>query len=102
MIPSFAVGRVEEVLYWLKRLEDDKRIPILPVYVDSPMAIGALQFYSARLEELDADIANPQLRGEHSGAQAAAAAATQARAGMRDTVSTTQAATPGMRRVAAF
>jgi metallo-beta-lactamase family protein len=54
IIPSFAIGRVEEVLYWLKRLEEQRRIPILPVYVDSPMAIAALQFYSARLTELDA------------------------------------------------
>ena len=57
IIPSFAIGRVEEVLYWLKRLEDEKRIPVLPVYVDSPMAIGALQFYSSRLNELDAEFA---------------------------------------------
>jgi metallo-beta-lactamase family protein len=57
IIPSFAIGRVEEVLYWLKRLEEEKRIPVLPVYVDSPMAIGALQFYSARLNELDAEFA---------------------------------------------
>jgi hypothetical protein len=28
---------------------------VLPVYVDSPMAIGALQFYSSRLNELDAE-----------------------------------------------
>jgi metallo-beta-lactamase family protein len=56
IIPSFAIGRVEEVLYWLKRLEEEKRIPVLPVYLDSPMAIGALQFYSARLNELDADL----------------------------------------------
>ena len=46
IMPSFAIGRVEEVLYWLKRLEEEKRIPVLPVYVDSPMAIGALQFYA--------------------------------------------------------
>ena len=38
IIPSFAIGRVEEVIYWLKRLEQAKRIPVLPVYVDSPMA----------------------------------------------------------------
>jgi metallo-beta-lactamase family protein len=57
IIPSFAIGRVEEVLYWLKRLEEDKRIPVLPVYVDSPMAIGALQFYGGRLNELDAELA---------------------------------------------
>jgi metallo-beta-lactamase family protein len=56
IIPAFAIGRVEEILYWLKRLEEQKRIPILPVYVDSPMAIGALQFYSSRLNELDADL----------------------------------------------
>ena len=53
VIPAFAIGRVEEVLYWLKRLEDEKRIPVLPVYVDSPMAIAALQFYAARGGDLD-------------------------------------------------
>jgi metallo-beta-lactamase family protein len=59
IVPAFAIGRVEEVLYWLKRLEDEKRIPMLPVYVDSPMAVAALQFYAARLNELDADLAAP-------------------------------------------
>jgi metallo-beta-lactamase family protein len=62
IIPSFAIGRVEEVLYWLKRLEAENRIPILPVYIDSPMAIGALQFYSSRLTELDAEL-QPETRG---------------------------------------
>jgi metallo-beta-lactamase family protein len=61
IIPSFAIGRVEEVLYWLKRLEAENRIPVLPVYVDSPMAIGALQFYSSRLTELDAEL-RPETR----------------------------------------
>lgn len=56
LIPSFAIGRVEEVLYWLKHLEDAGRIPVLPVYVDSPMAAGALQFYSSRLPELDPEL----------------------------------------------
>src|SRR5262245_11073099 len=56
IVPAFAIGRVEEVLYWLKRLEEERRIPVLPVYVDSPMASAALQFYSARLHELDADL----------------------------------------------
>src|SRR5262249_38829186 len=57
IIPAFAIGRVEEVLYWLKQLEDARLIPILPVYLDSPMAIGALHCYSSRLDELDAEIA---------------------------------------------
>ncbi len=49
IIPSFAIGRVEELLYWLKRLEEEQRIPVLPVFVDSPMAIEALSRYQQRL-----------------------------------------------------
>jgi len=56
IIPSFAVGRVEELLYWLKRLEQRRQIPTLPVYVDSPMAAGALQFYTQRCHELDPEM----------------------------------------------
>jgi metallo-beta-lactamase family protein len=56
IIPSFAIGRVEEVLYWIKRLEEAKRIPVTPVFVDSPMAKEALRFYSQRLNELDSDL----------------------------------------------
>ncbi|MCC7416627.1 MAG: MBL fold metallo-hydrolase [Acidobacteria bacterium] len=62
IIPSFAIGRVEEVVYWLRRLEEERRIPTLPVYVDSPMAAGALEFYSERLHELDPDM-KPAERG---------------------------------------
>jgi metallo-beta-lactamase family protein len=56
IIPAFAIGRVEELLYWVRRLEREKRIPVLPVYVDSPMAVDALKFYMARVSELDADM----------------------------------------------
>src|SRR5207249_439844 len=56
IIPSFAVGRVEELLYWLRLLEQANRIPIVPVYLDSPMAAGALQFYSDRFAELDPEM----------------------------------------------
>jgi metallo-beta-lactamase family protein len=62
IIPAFAVGRVEEVIYWLKRLEAEKRIPVLPVYVDSPMAARALQFYAQRADELDPEM-TPAARG---------------------------------------
>jgi metallo-beta-lactamase family protein len=56
IVPSFAIGRVEELLYWIRRLEHEQRIPVLPVYVDSPMATEALRFYSQRVSELDADM----------------------------------------------
>ncbi|MEJ2231974.1 MAG: MBL fold metallo-hydrolase [Nitrospirales bacterium] len=39
VIPSFAVGRTQQLLYAIRELEEDKEIPSLPVYVDSPMAI---------------------------------------------------------------
>ena len=56
IVPAFAIGRVEEVLYWIKRLEERKQIPVLPVFVDSPMAIDALKYYSDRRNELDAEL----------------------------------------------
>ncbi len=56
IVPAFAVGRVGEVVYWLKQLEDAKRIPSLPVFIDSPMAKEALRFYEAHADELDPDM----------------------------------------------
>lgn len=45
VIPAFAVGRAQEVLYHVRQLEEAGRIPKLPVYVDSPMAIDATSIY---------------------------------------------------------
>ena len=56
IIPAFAIGRVEELLYWLFKLEDAGRLPKLPIYVDSPMAIKGIEYYSARTDELDKEI----------------------------------------------
>ncbi len=64
IIPAFAVGRVEEVIYWLKKLEDAKRIPVVPVYLDSPMAIEALRHYTNHSHDLDPDV--QQRRGQVS------------------------------------
>ena len=56
IIPAFAIGRVEEVIYWLKKLEDEGRIPQVPVFLDSPMALEALKYYTERAGELDPDV----------------------------------------------
>jgi metallo-beta-lactamase family protein len=69
IVPSFAIGRVEEVLYWIRRLEAERRIPVLPVYVDSPMAQDALGYYVARVGELDPDM-RPAERGVNTFATA--------------------------------
>jgi metallo-beta-lactamase family protein len=53
VIPSFAIGRVEEILYWIRRLEEQRAIPTLPVHLDSPMATEALRYYVSRVAELD-------------------------------------------------
>ena len=63
IIPAFAIGRVEELLYWLKRLEEERRIPVLPVFVDSPMAVEALARYTERLHELDPEL-QPEARDD--------------------------------------
>jgi metallo-beta-lactamase family protein len=58
LIPAFAVGRTQEVLYLLRELEEQKRIPILPVIVDSPMASQATQVYNRWNEEHDEEYAS--------------------------------------------
>lgn len=65
IIPAFALGRVEELLYWIHHLEAATEIPIVPVYVDSPMAAAVLAEYRARLTELDADLKRDELRPAH-------------------------------------
>jgi len=71
IIPAFAIGRVEELLYWLRRLENERRIPVLPVFLDSPMASAALAAYSARVQELDPDL-QPEARDDKAPHDAAA------------------------------
>ena len=53
LIPAFAVGRVQEVLYLIRELEDEGTIPSLPVTVDSPMASAATRIYNAQRVEHD-------------------------------------------------
>ena len=53
LIPAFAVGRAQEILYMIRELEDEKRVPVLPVILDSPMASAATKVYANRREEHD-------------------------------------------------
>ena len=48
IIPASAVGRTQELLYGLRELEERNKIPALPVYVDSPMAIDATGVFEKR------------------------------------------------------
>jgi metallo-beta-lactamase family protein len=53
LIPSFAIGRTQLLLYMLYELQQAGRIPILPLYIDSPMAISAVPLYCRHTEEHD-------------------------------------------------
>jgi metallo-beta-lactamase family protein len=54
VIPAFAVGRAQQVIYVLNSLMREKRIPDLPIHLDSPMAVGATRIYAAHPGEQEA------------------------------------------------
>ena len=60
VIPAFAVDRTEVLLYHLRMLHDAGQLPNVPLYVDSPMALAALQVYRDAFKEGAADV-RPEL-----------------------------------------
>jgi len=56
LLPAFAVDRTPVVLMTLARLQDEGRIPEVPVYVDSPMALHALDVYRDSVKRGDTEI----------------------------------------------
>ncbi len=62
LIPAFAVGRTQQLLYLIRELENEERIPVLSVFVDSPMAVSATKLYLRHKE--DHDIAMKDLLDE--------------------------------------
>ena len=65
LIPAFAVGRTQEIVYLIRELEDEKAIPVLPVSVDSPMAAATTAAYSRRTEEHDEEYASVLRQQKH-------------------------------------
>jgi metallo-beta-lactamase family protein len=53
LIPAFAVGRAQELIYSLHRLHRDGQIPELPIYVDSPLAIDITTVFRMHPEVFD-------------------------------------------------
>jgi metallo-beta-lactamase family protein len=56
VIPAFAVDRTEVLIKTMRDLQDQHRIPIVPISVDSPMALAALRIYRAAIADSDAEI----------------------------------------------
>jgi len=65
VIPAFAVGRTQSLMYYLRQLESAQRIPRLPVYVDSPMAINVTGLYENHHEDHDLEFTHEESNGNH-------------------------------------
>src|SRR5207302_6853361 len=50
LIPAFAVGRTQTVVYFLHQLMKAGRLPDLPIFVDSPMAVRATEVFRSHSE----------------------------------------------------
>lgn len=64
IIPAFAIGRTQHILYHLFKLQQAGRIPSLPIFVDSPMACSATPLYLIHRDEHDPEMARALLEGE--------------------------------------
>lgn len=56
VIPSFAIGRTQELLYYFRILQNQGRMPRIPIYIDSPMAVSVTHVYADAKEDLDQEM----------------------------------------------
>ncbi|MEI7983209.1 MAG: MBL fold metallo-hydrolase [Bacteroidota bacterium] len=64
LVPSFAIGRTQDLLYYLENAFARQEIPLFPVYIDSPMAIEATKIYMGHPELFDEEMTEFVKRGE--------------------------------------
>ena len=53
LVPAFAIGRTQELLYYLARATEYDNLPLIPIYLDSPMGIEASEIYLKHIELYD-------------------------------------------------
>lgn len=64
LIPAFAVGRVQELIWRLRQLEDRGEVPLISVYIDSPMAIDVTDIYCRHSEDFDTEMVQSMAAGK--------------------------------------
>lgn len=62
IIPAFAIGRTQDIIYTIRKMEDDGEIAPIPVHVDSPMGLEATEIYCRHTDEHDFEMR--QLRSD--------------------------------------
>ena len=65
IIPAFSVGRTQEIVYLLDQLSDAGRLPHIPVFVDSPLAVNATQVFINHPECFDTDLHRHMVEDEN-------------------------------------
>ena len=61
IIPAFSVGRTQEIVYKLDQLKNEGRLPQIPIYVDSPLAINVTEIFRMHPECFDKELTNYML-----------------------------------------
>jgi metallo-beta-lactamase family protein len=56
IVPSFAVGRAQDLVYIISKLQAEKRIPVLPIYVDSPLTVDVTEIHRLHPECYDEEV----------------------------------------------
>jgi metallo-beta-lactamase family protein len=56
IIPAFAVERTQEVLFVIKKLQQEKKIPSIPIFIDSPLAVKATSIFQLHPECFDTEM----------------------------------------------
>lgn len=57
IIPSFAIGRTQEIVFLLNNFYNDNKLPRIPIYVDSPLAVNATDIFRRHLNLFNDDVA---------------------------------------------
>lgn len=64
LVPSFAIGRTQDMLYYLEQAFANGTLPPFPIYIDSPMAIEATRIYLSHPELFDEEMKEFSREGE--------------------------------------
>lgn len=65
LIPAFSLERTQEVIYFLSELIKDKAIPVVPIYVDSPLATRITEVFQSHTEYMDSETSQKISNGEN-------------------------------------